>query len=138
MSANFLRRLNPGAASNSGPSHSPLALILPAVDRLRQALSDENDDIARRGPVDYHGYNLRKSQGLLELKRLAPAIVGAAIGADLHEALIDLQSKLETNQHMLSTQLKAAQAVADIIARAIRESQSDGTYSARAWLDERE
>jgi hypothetical protein len=39
---------------------------------------------------------------------------------------------------MLRTQLQAAQAVSEIIARAIRESQSDGTYSARAWLEDDE
>jgi len=124
MSAAILRHPN-FAAANSGRSQSPLAMILPVVDRLRQALDEENQDIARRGPVDYRAYNLRKSQGLLELNRLAPA-------------LADLQAKLETNHRMLHTQLKAARAVSEIIAKAIRESQSDGTYSARPWLDDDE
>lgn len=123
---------------NASPSLGPMAMILPAVDRLRQTLEEENADIARRGRVDFHAYNLRKSQGLLELKRLAPAIAGNPIGPILHEALVDLHAKLEANRRTLRTQLKAAQAVADIIARAIRESQSDGTYSARPWLDEHE
>jgi hypothetical protein len=137
MSRSIFRHFSFGALS-AGASLSPMAMILPAVERLRQTLDEENQDIARRGPVDYHAYNLRKSQGLLELKRLAPAISGNPIGPILHEALVDLQVKLEANRHLLRTQLKAAQAVADIIARAIRESQSDGTYSARAWLDEHE
>jgi hypothetical protein len=115
-----------------------MAMILPAVDRLRKTLDEENKDIARRGRVDYHAYNMRKSQGLLELKRLAPAIAGNPIGPVLRDALIDLQAKLETNQGLLRTQLDAAKAVAEIIARAIRESQSDGTYSPRLVLDEQE
>jgi hypothetical protein len=123
---------------NASPSLGPMAMILPAVDRLRQALAEENEDISSRRRVDFHSYNLRKSQGLLELRRLAPAISGNPIGPVLHDALVDLQAKLEANRGMLRTQLKAAQAVADIIARAIRESQSDGTYSSRAWLDENE
>ncbi|MGD1035621.1 MAG: hypothetical protein ABR878_00160 [Roseiarcus sp.] len=110
-------------------------MILPVVDRLRQTLDEENQDIARRGSVDYNAYNLRKSQGLLELKRLAPALANNQVGPILRAALADLHDKLETNHRMLRTQLKAAQAVSDIIARAIRESQSDGTYSARSWLD---
>jgi hypothetical protein len=81
---------------------------------------------------------LRKSQGLLELNRLAPALASNHVGPVLRAALADLHAKLETNRRMLRTQLQAARAVADIIARAIRESQSDGTYSARSWLDDDE
>jgi hypothetical protein len=113
-------------------------MILPVVDRLRQTLDEENADMARRGPVDYRAYNLRKSQGLLELNRLAPALAGNQVGPVLRAALADLHAKLETNRRMLRTQLQAAQAVSEIIARAIRESQSDGTYSAHAWLEDDE
>ncbi len=88
--------------------------------------------------VDYHAYNLRKSQGLLELNRLAPAFANHQIGPVLRAALADLHAKLETNRRLLRTQLLAAQAVSNIIARAIRDSQSDGTYSAHPWLDDDE
>jgi hypothetical protein len=137
MSAAILRHPNL-AAANSGRSQSPVAMILPVVDRLRQTLDEENGDIARRGSVDYHAYNLRKSQGLLELNRLAPALADKQVGPVLRVALADLHAKLETNRRMLRTQLNAAQAVANIIARAIRESQSDGTYLARSWLGDDE
>ncbi len=137
MSALFLRRPNVAPAS-SGRTQSRAAMIHPVIDRLRQTLDEENEDIARRGSVDYPAYNLRKSQGLLELNRLAPALAGKHADPELKAALVDLHAKLETNRRMLSTQLKAAQAVADIIARAIRESQSDGTYSDRSWLGEDE
>lgn len=137
MSRSIFRNFTLGGA-NASPSLSPMAMILPAVDRLRKTLEEENEDIARRGRVDYHAYNMRKSQGLLELKRLAPAIAGNPIGPVLHDALVDLQAKLEINRGLLRTQLDAAQAVADIIARAIRESQSDGTYSPRLVMDEQE
>ncbi len=134
MSAAILRPPS-FAAANSSRGQSPIAMILPVVDRLRRTLDEENEDIGRRGSVDYHAYNLRKSQGLLELKRLAPALADMQVGPVLRVALADLYTKLETNRRLLRTQLKAAQAVANIIARAIRESQSDGTYSARSWLD---
>jgi hypothetical protein len=137
MSVAILRRPGP-AAANSGRSHSPAAMIPPVIDRLRQTLDEENEDIARRGSVDYRAYNLRKSQGLLELNRLAPALAGKPVGPVLAAALADLHAKLETNRRMLRTQLTAARAVSNIIARAIRESQSDGTYSARSWLGDDE
>ena len=75
---------------------------------------------------------------MLELNRLAPALADKQVGLVLRAALADLHAKLEINRRMLRTQLKAAQAVSDIIARAIRESQSDGTYSARSWLGDDE
>jgi hypothetical protein len=137
MSAAVVRHLS-FAAANSGRSQGPVAMILSVVERLSQTLDEENADIARRGPVDYCAYNLRKSQGLLELNRLAGALADRQVGPVLRAALGDLHAKLETNRRMLRTQLQAAQAVSDIIAQAIRESQSDGTYSARSWLGEDE
>jgi len=122
-------------AANGRPQ-SPAAAILPVIERLAQTLDEENEAIARRGPVDYDAFNHRKSQGLLELNRHAPNLAGLRLGPALAAALGHLQTRLETNRRLLSTQLKAARAVSDIITRAIRDSQSDGTYSDRYWMDE--
>ena len=51
----------------------------------------------------------------------------------MREALAELAVELEINRRALGMQLKASIAVAEIIARAIRDSQSDGTYTALAW-----
>jgi hypothetical protein len=50
-------------------------------------------------------------------------------------ALDALRVKLDANQRLLRIQLNAARKVSDIIARAIQDGQSDGTYSAYAWRD---
>jgi hypothetical protein len=112
---------------------SALAMALPAVERLRQTVAAENEDIAQGRPVPYEAYSLRKNQGLLELNRLLPALERAGVGGPLRDALADLKAKLEINRRALGVQLKASAAVAEIIARAIRDGQSDGTYDARAW-----
>ena len=122
-----------------GPSARPPSLssvILPVIERLLQTLDEENEVILRRGPVDYDAFNRRKSQGLLELNRLTPSLAGMRLGPALAASLAGLQSRLETNRRLLSTQLSAARAVSNIITRAIRDSQSDGTYSDRYWVDE--
>jgi hypothetical protein len=111
-------------------------MILPAIERINLALEEESQAIARRGPVDYDAFNRRKSQGLLELNRLAPSVAGQRLGPVLAAALGDLQTRLETNRRLLSTQLTAARAVSNIITQAIRDSQSDGTYSDRYWDDQ--
>ena len=133
MSAAVFR--HPNLAAQAARGQSPAVAILPVVDRLRRTLDEENQDIGRRDGVDYAAYTLSKSQGLLELKRLGPALAGRPAGPALRAALEDLRVKLETNRRLLRAQLQAAQAISDIIARAIRDSQSDGTYTARVWLD---
>ncbi len=69
----------------------------------------------------------------MELNRLLPALADATPSAALREALADLAAALEANRRALGVQLKASVAVAEIIARAIRDGQSDGTYTALAW-----
>ena len=110
-------------------------MILPVIDRLQQTLDAENEQIASGKGIDYDALNQRKSQGLLELSRLAPMIAGAEASKPLSDALAALRAKLETNQRMLRIQLNAARRVGDIIARAIQEGQSDGTYSPSVWQD---
>jgi hypothetical protein len=106
-----------------------------AIERLRTALDAENAQIASHKVVDFRELNLRKSQGLLELSRLMPTVAGAEIGPQLHAALAALKAKLEDNRRMLRVQLKAVQAVSEIVARSIQAGQSDGTYSAYVWRE---
>lgn len=122
----------------SEPARTPaaqatLAMALPIVKRLRDTVAAENEDIAKGRRVAYETYSLRKNQALLELNRLASALGGAVAGGALGEALADLVATLEVNRQALGVQLKASAAVTEIIAKAIREGQSDGTYTALAW-----
>ena len=122
-------------AANGRPQ-SPAATILPVIERLIRVVDEENQAIAQRGAVDYDSFSHRKSQGLLEFNRLAPSLAGLRLGPALGAALDDLRMRLETNRRLLGTQLSAARAVSNIITQAIRDSQSDGTYSDRFWMDE--
>lgn len=110
---------------------SALAMALPAVERLRQTVAAENEDIAQGRPVPYESYSLRKNQGLLELNRLLPALVRGRAAGPLRDALSGLNAELEINRRALGVQLKASIAVAEIVSRAIHDGQSDGTYDAR-------
>ena len=114
------------------------AAALPIVERLRETIEAETRDIEQGRLVKYEAYSLRKNQGLLELNRLVPALNRATDSGPLREALADLHAKLETNGRALAVQLKACAAVSEIIARAIRDGQSDGTYTALAWRRLRE
>jgi hypothetical protein len=106
---------------------------LPIIERLVATLDDENLDLEQGRRVRYETYSLSKNQGLLELNRLIPALAGAAAAGPLRDALAELHAKLEINQRSLAVQLKACEAVSEIITRAIQDGQSDGTYTALAW-----
>ncbi|MFY9657984.1 MAG: hypothetical protein WAK01_15630 [Methylocystis sp.] len=103
---------------------------LAVVRRLLQTLQSENAALSlNSGMIDHSEYNLLKSQALLALNRCAPKPLCAGSKPALRMALAEAVAALETNHRLLATQLEAAQAVAAIIARAIREVQSDGTYT---------
>ena len=114
------------------------AAALPIVERLIATVEAENRDLEQGRPAQYEAYSLRKNQGLLELNRLIPALDRASAAGPLREALADLHAKLEANRQALAVQLKACAAVSEIIARAIQDGQSDGTYTALAWTRSRE
>jgi hypothetical protein len=117
------------------PEPPAVATALPVVDRLIRTLALETEDIASGRPAPYELYGQRKTQALLELNRLAPGLRSVTGGDRLRIALAELNAALEANRLALGVQLKAAHAVAGIIARAIRDGQSDGTYNERGWRD---
>ena len=114
-------------------AQSPATAALPIVERLIATLHSENLDLEQGRRVKYEVYSLNKNQGLLELNRLLPALAVAAAAGPVRDALADLHVRLEINRRALAVQLKACQAVSDIITRAIQDGQSDGTYTALAW-----
>ena len=84
---------------------------------------------------------------VLQSGAMTPEIAANVRAADQHHAevmaqqgidLAELNAALETNERVLGAQLRASIAVAEIIARAIRDGQSDGTYTARAWRERAE
>jgi hypothetical protein len=135
MSSLSPRRLTPSATNASARASGSAEMLMLAVERVRSAIDAENANIASGKLVDFQEFNLRKSQGLLELSRLMPLFADAEIDAGLRAALIGLRARLEDNQRILRVQLKAVQEVSDIIARTIQAGQSDGTYSAFSWRD---
>jgi hypothetical protein len=115
-----------------------VAAALSIVQRLVATIDAENCDLEQGRRVNYEDYSLSKNQGLLELNRLGSALGGATAAGPLRDALVEFHVKLEINRRALAVQLQACHAVSEIIARAIQEGQSDGTYTALAWRRLRE
>jgi hypothetical protein len=122
-------------SQTSAPVQLPIALVV--IDRLADAVLRETQDLSGPGPVDYRAHSQRKSQGLLELSRLETTLASARGHPRLRVALGDLLAKLDANQRLLNAKLMAARAVAELVARAISDGQSDGTYSEQIWRENR-
>jgi hypothetical protein len=116
-----------------GAQPSAVGAVLPIVERLIATVDAETRDLEQGRRIKYEVYSLNKNQGLLELNRLLPALGVAAAAGPLRNALAELHAKLEINRRALAVQLKACEAVSEIITRAIQDGQSDGTYTALAW-----
>jgi hypothetical protein len=135
MSSLSPRRFAPTSNSASSWPGASGEMLMLAIQRVQDAIDAENAKIASARVVDLQEFNLRKSQGLLELSRLMPLFAGVQIDATLREALTSLRANLENNRRILRIQLKAVQQVSEIIARTIQAGQSDGTYSASSWRE---
>lgn len=110
-----------------------LEAFIGAVERLERTLDRETEVLRRHQLVALHDFNHEKSHGLLELSRTITAM--RALDPSLFEydakaPLARLRVKLERNLAILQTHLTAVGEIAAIVARAIQDHESDGTYTA--------
>jgi len=104
-----------------------------AVTRIERLLDQEAILLEHRDIGALQELNTKKSQGLLELSRTMQALHGvdrASWGIDPTVLLSRLRDKLETNRKILDLYLRASREVSLVIAKAIEEQDSDGTYGA--------
>ncbi len=98
-----------------------------ALARLEKTLDEENAALTRFDSSNLAEFSRIKTQCLLELQR--PARLHPAQDTALQARLQALQQKLELNRWLLHLHLEAAKEVSSVIMSALREVESDGTYS---------
>ena len=123
------------SASHHSVETGPLPFVLVAIERLTETIMTETRDLGQQGGADFRAHAQRKSQCLMELNRLAPALASLRGHPHLRTALTTLLEHLDANERLLNAKLRAARTVAEIVARAITEGQSDGTYSEQIWRE---
>ena len=116
--------------------HSILATLVSALDRLEELVEHETEALRCRATFDLADINRRKSRSLLEISRAARGL-DVRQGDVLKERLDRLRAKLADNQEVLSQHLSAAQEVGAILDQALRDAESDGTYSTYAGTEGR-
>lgn len=106
-----------------------------AVDRIERLLDQEAILLRRHEIGTLRELNIKKSQGLLELSRAMQALHSvdrSSWGFDPTLLLARLREKLEANRKLIEMHVQAAREIALVIARAIEDQESDGTYGAGA------
>ncbi|MBK1622013.1 hypothetical protein [Afifella marina] len=99
------------------------------IGRLEELVDQESEALSHNQPIDLQEFNHRKSRALLELSRMARAVPAENISTDARIGIIRLREKLQRNQDLLKTHISAVQTVAGLIAKAMSDAESDGTYS---------
>jgi hypothetical protein len=116
-----------GVAAEGGPAaNAPLER---AIERLEEVVEQETTALKSRAAIDLNDFNNRKSHGLLELNRALRGLDGSTRDKAALARLASLRAKLEANQAVLKMHLEAVREVAGVLADAIRDAESDGTYS---------
>ena len=109
-------------------------LALPELDkaalyRLERALDEETAALAAFDPRNLAEFSRIKTQSLLELQRSGAILSAEQAPLELRELLMALKQKVELNRWLLLLHLEAAREVTGAITTAIRDAESDGTYS---------
>ena len=112
-----------------------LSLVESAIERLEEAVDQETAALRARVSFDLKEFNDRKSMGLLELTRAMRQIEGTPPDQALTARLVGLRDKLDVNSAVLKLHLDAVREVSATMAEAIRDADSDGTYSRPMRVD---
>jgi len=116
----------PSATTRQRP-HAPTALD-EAMDRMAAILEQETALLRENRVVELTDFNHRKRQGLLEINRLLRNFLPGDAGRVAPSRVCRLAALLDDNQRMLAHHLKAVDEIASLVARAMQEADSDGTY----------
>ncbi|MGY8677705.1 flagellar biosynthesis protein FlgN [Bradyrhizobium sp. UFLA05-153] len=105
--------------------------LLAAIRRLERVIEEETLALQTGKKIDFDDFSTRKSRSMLEFVRLMRAQLHLGAEAEVTEEIQNLRRKLEKNRAVLEMHYDAVREVAEIIVRAIREAESDGTYSGK-------
>ncbi|MCK1476760.1 flagellar biosynthesis protein FlgN [Bradyrhizobium sp. 197] len=111
--------------------------LLAAIRRLESIVEEETVALGTGKKIDFDEFSARKSRSMLEFVRLMRARMHLGGEVEITEEIQRLREKLERNRSLLEMHYDAVREVATIIVKAIRDAESDGTYTGRAAQDGR-
>jgi hypothetical protein len=99
-----------------------------ALSRLEEVIGQESMALEARHAIDLQDFNRRKSRSLLELTRIIRALPPKVMDDGVRLRIDRLRLSLVRNKELLRIHLAAAQEIAEVLAGAIGDAESDGTY----------
>ncbi|RXG99944.1 flagellar biosynthesis protein FlgN [Bradyrhizobium zhanjiangense] len=109
--------------------------LLAAIRRLESIVEEETAALAAGKKIDFDDFSARKSRSMLEFVRLMRARMHLGGEIEITEEIQRLREKLERNRSVLEMHYDAVREVATVIVKAIKDAESDGTYTGRATQD---
>lgn len=109
--------------------------LLAAIRRLEGIVEEETIALTTGQKIDFDDFSARKSRSMLEFVRLMRVRMHLGGEVEVTEQIQQLREKLERNRSVLEMHYDAVREVAGIIVKAIKEAESDGTYTGRAAQD---
>ena len=109
--------------------------LLASIRRLEGIVEEETEALSTGKKIDFDEFSARKSRGMLEFVRLMRARMHLGAEVEVTVEIQRLREKLERNRSLLEMHYDAVREVASIIVRAIKDVESDGTYTGRAAQD---
>jgi len=109
--------------------------LLAAIRRLENIVEEETAALATGKKIDFDDFSARKSRSMLEFVRLMRARMHLGAEIEVTEEIQRLREKLERNRSLLEMHYDAVREVASIIVKAIKDAESDGTYTGRTAQD---
>ena len=109
--------------------------LLASIRRLEGIVEEETEALSTGKKIDFDEFSARKSRGMLEFVRLMRARMHLGAEVEVTEEIQRLREKLERNRSLLEMHYDAVREVATIIVKAIKDAESDGTYTGRAAQD---
>jgi len=104
--------------------------LLATIRRLESIVDEETIALETGKRIDFDEFSARKSLSMLEFVRLMRKRMHLRGETQITEEIRNLRQKLERNRIILEMHYDAVREVATIIGTAIKEAESDGTYSA--------
>jgi hypothetical protein len=124
------------AAEGADPTRSDeVDGLLAASRRLAGIVEEETLALETGKKIDFDDFSARKSRSMLEFVRLMRARMHLGSESEVTEEIGRLRATLERNRAILEMHYDAVREVAGIIVKAIRDAESDGTYTGRATQD---
>lgn len=106
------------------------AVLTQAINRLEAVLAGETLALVNGDRMGLGEISNRKNQSLLELSRIGRGLDAGSLSDAVRPRIGTLRERLADNSRLLELHMEATAEITSMLAQAIADAESDGTYAA--------